>query len=160
MSFKPRFRTKLEGQQMAKRTQVCLGCRSNWPTQKPPVKVCVCGSKKLIVFGSKREFHRAMTLFLLQDHGKIEGLTFHNRHVMTVHETRVVQYAGREITLNETKKVTYIDDAAYIEENTPITEDTKDTYFIDDVAKYKMQLYEAVTGTRIRVPQRKTGTID
>ena len=80
---------------------------------------------------SRIERERAATLLLLQDRGKIDRLRFHPRY---------------DLKIDGIKVTTYVADAEYFdtERRKTVVEDTKPEKYMDDLAKLKIGLFNAL----------------
>lgn len=142
MTFRPnQFRSKADAQSRAKRAHACLDCRHSQPETW---KLCPnCGGKNRQYFMSAAELSRGMSLLLMRDQGMIDRLRFQPRYKLQVN--------GRDVC-------TYVADAEYYRDGKLVTEDSKPESFMDNAAKIKIALFEAVYGMTVTIPQRKSGT--
>lgn len=126
----------------AHRRHVCLDCRY---FQEKIWKTCPeCGGKSRQYFMSKAEHQRGMLLLTMQAAGTIERLRFQPRFDLMVNGLKVAVYTA---------------DCDYYQGGEYIVEDTKPEDFMDDFAKLKMRLFQAVYGITVKIPQRKSGNI-
>jgi len=136
MKFTP-IKSKIDGFSRAKRYHLCTSCRHY---QAEKFDSCPrCEAKTRVYFPSMAELKRASTLLLLRDSGEISNLRFHPRY---------------ELAVNGQKITTYVADAEYRRDGVVVYEDTKPVNFMDDMAKIKIRLFEAVYGTKGTIPQR------
>ncbi len=134
------FESKQDAMSRAKRCHCCLDCRYY---QTEIYKSCPeCGSKNRQYFMSETEFHRGMSLMTLQLAGKISRLRFQPRYDLVVNGKKICRYDA---------------DADYYEDGKLVVEDSKPEKFMDELAKVKIKLFEAIYGITVRIPQRKSG---
>lgn len=134
------LKSQMEGKKRAKRFHTCLDCRHH---QTANYKLCPkCGSKNRQYFMSETEFNRGMKLMIKQMAGTIERLRFQPRYELKVN--------GRLIC-------TYVADADYYEAGALVVEDSKPQEYMDDGAKVKIKLFEALFNIVVKIPQRKSG---
>lgn len=138
-----KFQNKTDGYRAAVRRWTCKACNAVWPDAAAPHneknrgEPCPkCRARDgYRMHASNREFVRWQQLVLLLRAGDIERLQHQPRFDLEVN--------GRRIA-------TYVADAAYIDRRTGkyIVEDTKPGDYIDDVAKIKIALFNAIYGPR------------
>lgn len=134
------LKSKSEGFDRAKRYHTCLDCRYS---QGDIWKICPsCGSKNRQYFMSQAELQRGMMLLTLQRAGAISALRFQPRYDLKVNGVKVAAYTA---------------DAEYVRDGVVVYEDTKPKDFIDDYARLKMALFEAIYGVTVTIPQRESG---
>lgn len=134
--FRP-FTSKADAFSRAKRFHFCRVCRysqtEKW-THCPE-----CNSQDRIYFPSETEMKRGALLLTLESAGTISMLKFQPRYDLVVN--------GRKIC-------TYVADAQYVKDGAVHYEDSKPKKFIDDLAKLKIALFEAIYGVRVTIPQQ------
>jgi hypothetical protein len=132
--------SKADGFTRAKKFHVCLDCRHN---QNETFKECpACGSKNRQYFMSRAELKRGMLLLTLQAAGTISRLRFQPRYDLIVNGQKIGVYTA---------------DAEYYQDGIFVVEDTKPANFMDETAKIKIKLFEAIYGLTVKIPQRKSG---
>lgn len=93
---------------------------------------------------SEAEHKRGMLLLTMQRAGTIDRLRFQPRY---------------ELKVNGQKIGVYTADVEYYQDGVLVTEDTKPEKYMDELAKMKIRLFQAIYGVTVKIPQRKTGTI-
>jgi len=137
------FKSKQDAMSKAKKSHLCLDCLYRQPQNW---KICPqCGGKNRQYFMSEAELKRGLSLLQAQDIGHISELSFQKQFDLVVNEKLIAKYRC---------------DAAYIKNGVQVIEDTKPKRFIDETAKIKMTLFEAIYGIKIHVPQRESGGLE
>jgi len=123
---------------MAKRHHFCLDCR--YHQSEKYVSCPSCGSKNRQYFPSDTELKRGASLMLQRDMGEITGLRFQPRYKLEVNGKEIAEYRA---------------DAEYYRGGMKIIEDSKPPNYMDDLAKIKIRLFEALYGITVTIPQKK-----
>lgn len=136
------FGSKQEARDRARKYHACLDCRKS---SEEKWAVCPnCGGKNRQYFMSRAELQQGMALLIRRDIGEIDRLRFQPRF---------------DLVINTQKIGVYTADADYYENGVYVVEDTKAKEFMEELAKLKIKIFQALYGVTVRIPQRKSKTM-
>lgn len=125
-----KFQSKQDGYRAAKRAHLCTACLYQQPEiWRGPCPKCGAAQAMRQYFMSKVELNRGAELIRLQVAGEISRLRFQPSYNLIVEGTKVGQYRA---------------DFEYFEDGKTVVEDTKPLKYMDNEAKLKIALFNAL----------------